>query len=165
MGLEKCPDCGADISTVAAACPKCGRPTGRAKERAKSAMKRVATWSLLALVPLGILGLTWVFFTSAHEHDERLFHLKVAASNAGGVIVQLTNCSTSSPTPQAVMDALTAKPEEFHLTAIEQKELAETLAESKAKEVVEENRDPLRPDFCARMSDYEPFVQHIKELQ
>lgn len=29
MSLRKCPDCGQDVSSVAVACPHCGRPTGR----------------------------------------------------------------------------------------------------------------------------------------
>ena len=29
MALATCPDCGAKVSTLAAACPHCGRPTGQ----------------------------------------------------------------------------------------------------------------------------------------
>jgi len=34
MALTKCPDCGAEISTEAPTCPKCGRPNAPAKRKA-----------------------------------------------------------------------------------------------------------------------------------
>jgi hypothetical protein len=36
VGLQKCPDCGADVSTAAPACPKCGHPFGKTKPSAKN---------------------------------------------------------------------------------------------------------------------------------
>jgi uncharacterized protein len=36
VGLQKCPDCGTDVSTAALACPKCGRPFAKGKPSAKN---------------------------------------------------------------------------------------------------------------------------------
>jgi hypothetical protein len=161
VGLQKCPDCGADVSTAAAACPKCGRPSGKAKK----AMKRVGRGLLIACIPLGLLGLAAIGVALEMRHAKRVFHLQIAAVNAGIVIVELTSCSTTSPGPGALMDALTAKSEEFHLTEAEKKELSRTLAKSMADEIAGEAQHPVTKDFCASISDYEGWLEHIKGLE
>jgi hypothetical protein len=53
VSLQKCPDCGTDVSTAAAACPKCGRPF-KAKQSAKSSIGCGSVLLLFAAV--GILA-------------------------------------------------------------------------------------------------------------
>ncbi len=53
MGLQKCPDCGTDVSTAAPACPKCGRPFAKAKPSARNVGCGAI---LLIIVVVGILA-------------------------------------------------------------------------------------------------------------
>lgn len=50
MSLIRCVACGADVSSEAAACPKCGQPTPRAKATPPA-------WRVVALLVLGAAGL------------------------------------------------------------------------------------------------------------
>lgn len=50
--LVKCPDCGADVSRHAAACPKCGRPISFRRSFAYN----VGMGVIAAFLLLGILG-------------------------------------------------------------------------------------------------------------
>ncbi len=47
MAMTKCAECGAEVSTDAAACPQCGFRVGR---------KRIRMWQSLMLVALGIIA-------------------------------------------------------------------------------------------------------------
>jgi len=53
VGLQKCPDCGTDVSTAAPACPKCGRPFAKAKPSAKNVGCGAV---LLFIVVVGVLA-------------------------------------------------------------------------------------------------------------
>lgn len=90
MALSTCVDCGGDLSTLATACPHCGRPSGRAhrsfngRHRAVSAATGVLLLLVLpwgasvsgygGLVPVLVLVLlgfvAWQFW--AHVKERRL---------------------------------------------------------------------------------------------
>jgi hypothetical protein len=69
MPLAPCPDCGNDCSTMAAACPKCGRPfkspseveTDDAATATSTVRGRSKTnWPLIVIVALNFIALIWV---------------------------------------------------------------------------------------------------------
>ena len=63
MPLLECPDCNNLVSDLAAACPKCGRPTG-SKPALAAAAKRLSIGSWIGCVFLIILTLVLVWMLS-----------------------------------------------------------------------------------------------------
>lgn len=71
MALTQCPDCGGKLSTEAAACPHCGRPTGQPEPEKvtsqPSTTKSSASRRLMWLVTLGIFGAC--FYVTVRNDD------------------------------------------------------------------------------------------------
>lgn len=57
MALMKCVDCGTEHSDEAVACPKCGKPSARAKMRAKSTDAAFSLGRIVLLLALSLIGL------------------------------------------------------------------------------------------------------------
>lgn len=83
MSLIKCPECGREVSDLAAACPQCGcplnqqnsQPSANAANAGKPAPRRaigtIVTVSLL-IVALAAAGAWYLFFRGGTDEDERL---------------------------------------------------------------------------------------------
>ena len=64
MSLRKCPDCGLDVSSAAAACPHCGRPLRRSSSR-------VGLSGILVIAVLGAGVLLWRLSSQLEEPPEK----------------------------------------------------------------------------------------------
>ena len=67
MALIKCPECGNQVSTAAAACPHCGAPlstkgAGTPPTTIQLTSKRLKAHALLFML-LVLVGIVWFFFT------------------------------------------------------------------------------------------------------
>jgi len=56
MALIKCPECKADVSTVAAACPQCGYSRDRERAHNRARFKKVGLTVVLVIWGIVILG-------------------------------------------------------------------------------------------------------------
>lgn len=88
MSLIKCPECGHEVSDLAASCPQCGCPIGQpsrqpsapAPQPKQPAPKRaVGTIAILSLVilALGGAGAWYLFFRGGNDADERARYDKI----------------------------------------------------------------------------------------
>ncbi len=56
MAMTKCEECGADVSTKAESCPKCGAPISPKKPVKEKKKTSLLTWLIVLLIGLSVLG-------------------------------------------------------------------------------------------------------------
>ena len=60
MALTKCADCGHDMSVEALACPQCGKPNKKARNKAENSKQAVGCAFILLSLVLAIFLPAWV---------------------------------------------------------------------------------------------------------
>ena len=71
MALVKCAECGTDVATSAASCPKCGAP-GPAVAAMQQRHKRLKPHLLGAVITLGLGMVGWMVMLTNREMSESL---------------------------------------------------------------------------------------------
>lgn len=98
--MVKCADCGQDIPTAATACPKCGRPV-RPEENASAGIHGSETlgWLILA-VPILATLLTWTWISGSHhsKFDFLIVEWAVIVCTAVLALVEARKVGMGAPT-------------------------------------------------------------------
>lgn len=67
MALMKCPDCEAEISTEAPACPKCGRPNASRQAPAEKKRGTISPGCGTVIIIAAIIGFVWYFANTTND--------------------------------------------------------------------------------------------------